>query len=102
MQSNKPIGLNKTYLFDGGVMHTLDQPFGWEQAQWEHRYCYSHLTLNYDGNQLANVRRIIDYAKSYNDYCDNNPDSANKFSKMVRDISFDNQRLANKLEKKNV
>lgn len=82
--------------------HTLDQPFGWEQAQWEQRYCYSHLTQNYDGNQLANVRRLIAHAKSYNDYCDNNPDHANKFAKMVRDISLENQRLADKLEKKNV
>jgi hypothetical protein len=82
--------------------HTLDQPFGWEQSEWEQRYCYSHLTLNYDGNQLANVRRIIGFAKSYNDYCDNNPDHANKFAKMVRDISLENQQLANKQEMKNV
>jgi len=80
--------------------HTLDQPFGWEQAQWEHRYCYSHLTLNYDGNQLANVRRLIAHDKSYNDYCEANPEQANHFAKLVRDIAIENQRLADKLEAK--
>lgn len=84
------------------MMHTLDQPFGWEQAQWEARYCYNHNTLNYDGNQLRNVRSIIAQAKSYNDYCLNNPASAAKHAKLVRDIALENQRLADKQEKKNV
>jgi hypothetical protein len=83
-------------------MRTLNQPFGWEQSQWEARYCYDHNTLNYDGNQLRNVRSIISQAKSYNDYCEANPAQANRFAKLVRDISFDNQRLANKQESKNV
>ena len=82
--------------------HTLDQPFGWEQAQWEARYCYNHNTLNYDGNQLRNVRSIIATAKSYNDYCLADPAQANKFAKSVRDISLENQRIANKQETKNV